>query len=97
MMLAKEFFEKLIETLPLEKQRINENYEKNDWKTLGDHVHKLHGACCYCGIPKLKNCVQQLETAIASSELGIIKPCLEAFNLAVDAVLAEANIKATHA
>ncbi|HXH55498.1 MAG TPA: ATP-binding protein [Gammaproteobacteria bacterium] len=89
--LAQEFFEKLRKILPLEKRRINEDYQKRNWTALGDRVHKLHGVCCYCGVPKLKNCVQTLETAAASCVSDIIKPHLEAFNLAVDAVLTEAE------
>lgn len=91
MELAKEFFEKLIATLPDEKKQINENYLKRDWENLRNHVHKLHGACCYCGVPELKNCAQKLETAVASRISDIIKPHLDAFNFAIDAVLAEAK------
>jgi len=91
MELAKEFFEKLIAILPAEKQKINNDYEKRHWKALRDHVHKLHGACCYCGVPKLRHCVQKLETAVASRVLDIIKPRLDAFNLALDTLLTEAK------
>ncbi|HQZ87318.1 MAG TPA: ATP-binding protein [Gammaproteobacteria bacterium] len=85
--LAQEFFEKLREILPLEKQRINDDYQKRNWQAFSDRIHKLHGACCYCGVPELKSCVQTLEAAAVSCLPDIIKPHLEAFNLAVDAVL----------
>jgi len=85
--LAQEFFEKLREILPLEKQRINDDYQKRNWQAFSDRIHKLHGACCYCGVPELKSCVQTLEAAAVSCFPDIIKPHLEAFNLAVDAVL----------
>ncbi len=94
--LAQEFFEKLREILPLEKQRINQDYQKRNWQALRDRVHKLHGACCYCGVPNLKSCVQTLETATASCVPDIIKPHLEAFNLAVDAVLTAAENTTVH-
>ncbi|HRA42610.1 MAG TPA: ATP-binding protein, partial [Gammaproteobacteria bacterium] len=61
--LAQEFFEKLREILPLEKQRINDDYQKRNWQAFSDRIHKLHGACCYCGVPELKSCVQTLEAA----------------------------------
>jgi len=94
--LAQEFFEKLREILPLEKQRINDDYQKRNWQAFSDRIHKLHGACCYCGVPELKSCVQTLEAAAVSCLPDIIKPHLEAFNLAVDAVLTATENTTTH-
>lgn len=88
MELAKEFLEKLIATLPEDKQQINKDYQNKDWKLLRDHVHKLHGACCYCGVPELKNRAQQLEAAIESENPDSMKTALDAFNRAVESVLA---------
>jgi len=92
--LAKEFLNNLVATLPQEKAKINEEYQNKNWDSLRDIVHKLHGACCYCGVPYLKNCAQQLESSIATRTLDIIKPRVEALNLAIDTLLAElANIE----
>ena len=84
------------EILPLEKQRINDDYQKRNWQAFSDRIHKLHGACCYCGVPELKSCVQTLEAAAVSCLPDIIKPHLEAFNLAVDAVLTATENTTTH-
>jgi len=95
--LAKEFFAKLIRVLPQDKALINEDFLKREWSNLREDVHKLHGACCYCGVPELKRCAQKLESAVASHAFDIIKPRLDALNLAIDAVLAEAEATETEA
>lgn len=91
MELAQEFLEKLIAALPQEKTQINENFFKKDWNTLRNNIHKLHGACCYCGVPQLKQCTQKLESVVETHTLETIQPYLKAFNKAVDAVLAEST------
>jgi two-component system sensor histidine kinase BarA len=87
--LAKELLEKLMASLPQEKVRINESYLQKNWEALRNHVHKLHGACCYCGVPKLKEVAQQLEAAAANRTLDAIPARLEALNLAIDMLLKE--------
>ena len=89
--LAKEFLEKLIASLPQEKVRINEAYLQKNWEALRNHVHKLHGACCYCGVPQLKEAAQKLETAAANRALDAIPAHLDAFNLALDTLLKEST------
>jgi two-component system sensor histidine kinase BarA len=89
--LAQEFFEKLTLSLPKDKAQINAAYLRSDWRSLRDYVHKLHGACCYCGVLDLKECAKKLEATIASGLLDNIKPDVDALNLAIDAVLAEAS------
>jgi two-component system sensor histidine kinase BarA len=91
--LAKELFEKLLEHLPKEKEDINRAYILKDFEAMRDHVHHLHGGCCYCGVPILKRCAQSLETALASRTLEIIKTRLEALNKAIDDVLAYESIE----
>ncbi len=89
--LAKEFFEKLIASLPQDRSRILESYQAQNWKALRDHVHKLHGACCYCGVPQLKECARILEDAALTRVSGIIKPQMDAFDSAVNALLSQAE------
>lgn len=86
--LAIEFMEKLLATLPAEKETINQVFETLDWEKLRDVVHKLHGACCYCGVPELKQATQALEKATQSASKKTIQPYLEAFNQAVDTLMA---------
>lgn len=87
--LARELFEKLTESLPNNKTQINEAYLSKNWDNLRDFVHYLHGACCYCGVPQLKRCAQNLESAVDTRTPDIIKPRLDALNQAIDDVLLE--------
>lgn len=90
--LAKELFSKLLNSLPQDKAQINEDFKMKDWKALRDHVHKLHGACCYCGVPELKRCAKELEAAAAENKVDEIPARLNALNKAVDLILKEASL-----
>jgi len=90
--LAQELFAKLIEGLPLDKENMHQAYLAKDWEGLRNYAHKLHGGCCYCGVPELKRYVQTLESAVATRTIDIIKPRLEAVNKAIDAVIRESEI-----
>lgn len=59
--LAEEFLEKFVEELQKNRQEFIElMYEKNI-KAIGNLAHKLHGACCFCGVPSLQQKVIQVE------------------------------------
>jgi len=51
--LARDMLSMLISSLPTASHEISEAHNQQDWKKLWDSVHKLHGGCCYCGVPKL--------------------------------------------
>lgn len=82
--LAQELYEKLLKSLPKEKNFINNAFQQKEWDIMRDLVHRLHGACCYCGVPELKDRVQKLESALATKTLDIIHPRLDALNIAID-------------
>jgi len=85
--IAKEFFSKLIQELPKDQININRAFQQEDWETLRDVAHRLHGACCYCGVPALKHATQQLEKALINHAPEIIKPKIDALNIAIEDVL----------
>ncbi len=62
--LAKELLAMLKTDLPNFRNDINQALQSNNIQQLQDHTHKLHGACCYCGVPRLKQLTEQLETQI---------------------------------
>ena len=39
-------------------------WESKDYDGLKAEVHKLHGACCYTGVPRLQELANELETAL---------------------------------
>jgi two-component system sensor histidine kinase BarA len=63
--IAKEMLTQLVAMLPKEKQAISLSYENKDYLSLREKVHHLHGATCYCGVPRLKNALHKLETLVA--------------------------------
>ncbi|MGE3320329.1 MAG: response regulator, partial [Candidatus Berkiella sp.] len=66
--LAKDMLKGLIESLSSAQKSINQTYTQKDLKAMREAVHRLHGACCYCGVLPLKTAVAQLEIAISKNE-----------------------------
>lgn len=67
--LAKEMLKGLVESLYPAQVNINATYAQNDLKKMREEVHRLHGACCYCGVPALKTAIAKLETAIVNKDI----------------------------
>lgn len=65
--LARDMLEMLVNSLEEEWENIKQAYDMNDIPTLHKHVHKLHGALCYCGLPRLKMLASKLESAIKTN------------------------------
>lgn len=59
--IAEELLEMLRIELPDFKKFISAAFQAGDAKTLANQAHKLHGACCYCGVPLLKQLIRNLE------------------------------------
>ena len=59
--LAFEMLSMLIDSLDEEKSRIDEAMQNSNLEQLYNHVHRIHGACCYCGVPKLKQISKQID------------------------------------
>ncbi len=78
--LAKDMLLGLVDSLKLAQTNINQTFTKKDYKNMREHVHRLHGACCYCGVPALKSAVATLETALAKKDLENINFLLVELN-----------------
>ncbi|MFO9556679.1 ATP-binding protein [Legionella pneumophila serogroup 1] len=59
--LAEEFLAKFIEELYKNREEFIGLMHQKNVKGLTDLAHKLHGACCFCGVPILQKRVAQLE------------------------------------
>lgn len=53
-----------------------------------ESVHKLHGNCCYCGVPALKEACKKLEQQLRIQKHMPTADALQVFNEAVCALLA---------
>ncbi|MCM2678827.1 two-component sensor histidine kinase BarA [Echinimonas agarilytica] len=65
--LAKEMLSLLIASLPDSQRAINQAWLTKNLDELKAQVHRLHGACCYAGVPRLKQAAEQLETELKNS------------------------------
>jgi two-component system sensor histidine kinase BarA len=64
-------------------------YEKRTWSEMREVVHKIHGACCYCGVGDLKVATLELEKALTHEpvDLKIIQFAYTRFGAACQQVL----------
>ncbi len=58
---AEELLLFLIKSLPDDVALLQKCYDKKNYDNLLKQTHRLHGALCYCGLPRLKKLVSQLE------------------------------------
>src|SRR5579883_3629515 len=67
--LAEEMLDLFIKMLPEDLGAINELHENKNYSELLRRVHKLHGALCYCGIPRLKTLIARIEVELKNNIL----------------------------
>jgi two-component system sensor histidine kinase BarA len=68
--LASEMLQMLFKTLNDDIDAMATSLKAKDYNTLQAAAHKLHGATCYCGTPKLKTAVTNLEHALKQGKQG---------------------------
>ncbi len=86
--LAKELLGMLKKDLPQFQTGLAQALQKNDIEQLRHHSHKLHGACCYCGVPRLKQLVEQLEIQIKTHKQNQIPSLVKQIDQEIQNVLA---------
>lgn len=59
--LAKEFLQDLLRDLVDMREAIEKSAQNGNFTALLHEVHRLHGACCYTGVPRLQQCSYHLE------------------------------------
>jgi two-component system, NarL family, sensor histidine kinase BarA len=64
---AKEILGLFIKGLPEEIANIKKLHLDGNYTLLRSSVHKLHGAICYCGTPRLKVIIASLETELKNN------------------------------
>lgn len=62
--LAIEMLNMLIDSLPETIAALQNNIHNQDVTSLSSLVHKLNGACCYLGLPRLERIINHIETQI---------------------------------
>ncbi len=85
--LARDMLRGLLERLPATEQAIAHAYSQMDYAGLLDHVHKLHGAACYTGVPLLRAAAHQLETCLKRHDNEHTDSAYETLKLEMDRLL----------
>lgn len=82
--LAIDMFQILLEGMADDVAQMMEAWEEEDFATLLERVHKVHGASRYCGVPKLRNALEQFEIALKSENSAqwpeLMRALIEAFS-----------------
>nr|WP_191968229.1 response regulator [Legionella longbeachae] len=88
--LAEEFLARFVEELLKNREEFIQLMHDKNVKQLGEVAHKLHGACCFSGVPTLQKKVVQVEklAAHAASIEELAMPFAELIQ-SIDAVISE--------
>ncbi|GAB3012936.1 hybrid sensor histidine kinase/response regulator [Bowmanella dokdonensis] len=65
---ARQMLDAFVQQLPAIVTQIKQAAREPDFDTLEQLVHKLHGACCYTGVPRLRALCQQIEEKLKTGE-----------------------------
>lgn len=85
--LAEEILAMFAADLPTFKADILRAYQLNDLEKLSGFIHKLHGGCCYCGVPRLKQILIDMQNAINNHQFTQLSQLMNTFDLEIDQVL----------
>lgn len=77
------------EELPIFQDNIKKAIQSNDLDQLQHNIHKLHGACCYIGVPKLRNLAETLESSIEAHQKNELQDLANKIDQEINDVLKE--------
>jgi two-component system sensor histidine kinase BarA len=88
--LAEEFLAKFVEELQKNREEFIQLMHQKNIKSLGELAHKLHGACCFCGVPLLQKKVMHLEKlALKVTKIEELTGPFSELIQSIDAVISE--------
>jgi two-component system sensor histidine kinase BarA len=85
--LARETFNWLKNNLPQDMGQIKQAQQSNNYPELLQQLHKLHGALCYCGVPRLKKVVASFEKSIKNNHIHKIDTFMTDLEFEINQVL----------
>jgi len=74
---AKELLKMLADSLPTHQQIIHQAAKDQAIKDIISEAHKLHGATCYTGTPRIKAAAKELELAAKANQLESLPALIE--------------------
>ena len=88
---AKKLLELFIAQLPDAQKDINQYCKAGNLFRLDETLHKLLGACIYCGVPRLQEALEdfnQIVVCMGEVDRELLQVYLDEFNEQADALLA---------
>lgn len=85
--LAEELLTNFVRHLPEARNTIKQHFLHSQGSELLEAIHKLHGACCYCGVPKLKSITYRLEKVLKADDYTHIPNLIGHLEQEVEAIL----------
>lgn len=85
--LAKDMLQMLIESLANDKKHIQMYYKDKNHILLHEVVHKLHGGCCYCGVPILLSAAKQADKSLQQGKTDKLEAEITTLLTAIDELL----------
>ncbi|WP_232371937.1 hybrid sensor histidine kinase/response regulator [Salinimonas iocasae] len=76
---ARELLSDFVRLLPDSIETIKAGWEDSDFQAMQKEVHRLHGACCYTGVPKLQQIANDLESALKRDKKMLVAELLPVF------------------
>ncbi|RDV26720.1 hybrid sensor histidine kinase/response regulator [Alteromonas aestuariivivens] len=86
---SKELLQDFIKLLPTSIEIIKQEWESKNFAGLQAEIHRLHGATCYTGVPKLQSLAEELESALKLGQHLLVAEHLPAFILEAEIICAE--------
>jgi two-component system sensor histidine kinase BarA len=86
---SEELFNVFMRQVPLEQAAITQAFHEKNWVELEEQLHKFHGSCVYCGLPRLQSLVKLLLAALKQNREAECAALFEAFHREVEQVKVE--------
>ena len=92
--LAHEMLNMLMLSIPETQKILEQAYIDREREKILKIIHKFHGACCYTGVPKLKNLAQTMELSLKKgASIQDIEPELFEFQDELINLISDANVE----
>ena len=75
---AEEMLQSFVDLLPETIELLTTLWELKDYNELKSEVHRLHGACCYTGLPRFQHLANETESALKLGQHELVKEHLPA-------------------
>ncbi|WP_414829504.1 7TM diverse intracellular signaling domain-containing protein [Alteromonas sp. H39] len=88
---ARELQRDFVAMLPGAIDNMKMEWDDGNYEGLKAEVHKLHGACCYVGMPKLQSLANKLETALKLEQHFLVAEYMSALTIEAEIVIVESS------